>query len=485
MIGLSVDYAIHLTHRFHERVKEGSKDPVESTVVGVGSALFASVLTTIAGFLALLLGVSPNSKIQGMVLAIGVAYAFIISILILPPLMVLQRKFMYSKLDEIIFQIKGRKEKTKKSFVDKFLSTLASFQVKRPWSVLIFVVVMTVLIVPGFSLVYLDTDDENWVPDNDPVIRSLEEVGHNFGGTESTNLLFSVNTAVADFDPDAVTDLRDPRFLEPLSVLDVLYEDLTWVDSVDSPSNTLKSLNDERIPKDIEEIKKIINQPGGDYNEDYSIARLTVRADYINRGEYYSMMRELDGVNFPEEIQITPQGPVPEDIEFEQTMGADAMKTTGIGFILVILVASLFYRSIKAGLLAFIPIIMAIVWTVGIMGYINLPFTVLTTGMLAILMGMGIDFAIHIIHSVRESMVEYENELTQAIPHALMSTGQAISITTITTVLGFTALSFATLVNTQRLGWTLALGILMTFFACILIVPAVLSLSYRTRGVTK
>ena len=62
-----------------------------------------------------------------------------------------------------------------------------------------------------------------------------------------------------------------------------------------------------------------------------------------------------------------------------------------------------------------------------------------------------------------------------------MSTGQAISVTTITTVIGFMALSFATLVNTMRLGWTLAVGIGATFFSCMLIVPAVLAIKYRTK----
>ena len=74
MIGLSVDYAIHLTHRYHKEIKDGRENALKSTVVGVGSALFASVITTMAGFLAMLLGVSPNSQTQGFVLAIGVKF---------------------------------------------------------------------------------------------------------------------------------------------------------------------------------------------------------------------------------------------------------------------------------------------------------------------------------------------------------------------------------------------------------------------------
>jgi uncharacterized protein len=483
MIGISVDYAIHLTHRFHENVNEGKKGAVEDTVVGIGTALFASVMTTIAGFLAMLLGISPNSQTQGKVLAIGVAYAFIVSILILPPLMKVQRKYLYSKLDETIFKIKGQVKKSKKNIIDKFLLAIAGFQVRRPGLVLIGVVVLTFLIVPGFGLVYMDTEGENWIPKGDDVLLGLENVGYNFGGTESMNLMFMIDRAnVEEYDPDSVKDLRDPRVLGPMASLDILVTELKWVNSVDSPTNALRRYNNGRVPKDGETIKNIFEEnpdAKSQYNKDYTIALFTPRGDYLDRDQYYELMRELDGVKFPEAVTIVPQGVIPEDIEFEQTMGADTMKTTLVGFILIIIIASLFYRSIVSGLLAFFPIIFAMMWTVGIMGYINLPFTVLTTGMLAILMGMGIDFSIHLIHSVKEKMVEYHDDIEKAIPRALMSTGQAISITTITTVMGFMALSFATLVNTMRLGWTLALGIFATFLSCVLIVPTVLSIQYK------
>lgn len=483
MIGMSVDYAIHLTHRFHENVREGHDEPVEDTVVGIGSALFASVTTTIAGFLAMLLGISPNSQVQGTVLSIGIAYAFVVSIVALPPLMLLQRKYLYSKLDQVLFKLAGRRESSKKNVIDKFLEMIAHFQVNHPSGVLIAVGIITLLIIPGFGLVYMDTDGKNWIPDNDPTMENFEVISNNFGGTDSMNLLLVLDqTTGGDFDKDAIRDLRDPRVLAPMAALDKIIEKLKWVDSVDSPTNSIRQFNGGRIPKELDEIKSVLDSnpsATSQFNDDYSLARITIRSDMIDRPEYYELLDELDGIRFPGEVSVIPQGAVPEDLEFEQTMGADTVKTTLVGFLLVIIIASLFYRSLMAGLLAFIPIIFSIVWTVGVMGYIDLPFTVLTTGMLAILMGMGIDFSIHLIHSVREKMEMYNGDVEKAMPHALMGTGQAISITTITTIVGFMALSFATLVNTMRLGWTLAVGIAMTFFACIIIVPAVLSLKYQ------
>jgi len=483
IIGMSVDYAIHLTHAYHEQVREGQKHAASIAVQRVGPALTASVLTTIVGFIALMLGVTPNTTTQGTVLAIGIAYAFIITMAALPPLMVLQRKYVYSRLDEAVFRIRGKREEGRTdNIVNRFLSFIAKWQAKRPGVVLFVCLVATLLIIPGFGLVYLDTDDDNWLPDNDEVVDSLTELELEFGGTESMNLLFVIDNPPMGFDNTLVTDLRDPRVMLPMSRLDSVIEELDWVDAVESPTNDIKQVT--RVPHDKDKLKQLVEETGAaeKYSEDYSLAKVTLRFDNIDRPRYFDLMNDVQGVGFPEEVKIIPQGGIPEDIELEQSLQGDTQTTTLLGFTFVVITASVYYMSITAGLLAFIPIIIAITWTVGIMGYINLPFTVLTTGMLAILMGLGIDFSIHLMHAIRENMKVY-GKLEKAIPEALQSTGEALSITTITTVLGFMVLTFATLVNTKRLGWTLALGILCTFLACILIVPSVMSLIYKIRGV--
>ena len=146
-------------------------------------------------------------------------------------------------------------------------------------------------------------------------------------------------TEGGDYDPDSIKDLRDPRVMLPMASLDIMVKDLKWVNSVDSPTNSIRRYNNGRIPRNAEEIKNILEQnpdAKSHFNDDYSIARLVPRADFIDRPEFYELMEEIEGVNFPKEVAIVPQGPVPDDIEFEQTMGADTMKTALIGFILII-----------------------------------------------------------------------------------------------------------------------------------------------------
>lgn len=480
IVGMSVDYAIHLTHSYHEKIKQGDENPVEKTVTGVGSALVASVMTTIAGFLAMLLGSSPSALTQGTVLSIGIFYAFFITFITLPPLMILQRKYIYSRLDEVVFKIKDREELSKKGIIDKFLAGLASLQVRRPGFVIAFVGVITLVLLGGLPGVSMDTEGENWLPQQDEVVDSLFTMGDHFGGTNSQTVLFMLEKE-AIYDPDSVRDLRDPRVIKPMATLDKLVGELRWVERVDSVTNDIRAVNQGRVPHDFNTIKTLINDNPrirAKFNKDFSVAIYQVRFTGAYIDDYYELLREIDSIPFPKEVSVVPQGGYAEDAELEETMMGDTMKTTLAGFIFVIVIASLLYASIVTGFLAFFPIIFAMLWTIGMMGYIDLPFTILTTGMLAMLMGMGIDFSIHLVHSIKNKVKEM-GSVEKGMPEALMSTGKAVAIATLTTVSGFMALSFAALVNTQRMGWTLALGILATFFACMLIVPAVMAIKYK------
>jgi len=145
------------------------------------------------------------------------------------------------------------------------------------------------------------------------------------------------------------------------------------------------------------------------------------------------------------------------------------------------MIASFLYRSITVGLLSFFPIIFSMLWAVGIMGYVGLPFTVLTSGMLSIVMGMGIDFSIHLIHKTKEKQRQGES-IDAAITEAVTGTGEAILMATITTITGFISLVLASLLVTRRLGLTLAIAIAAAFFACMIIVPAVLKIEYLLKG---
>ncbi len=85
-IGLGVDYTVHFMHRFVDEYESGNpvEDALMVTVRGTGGALTGSMLTTVCGLGVLYVALIPLIAEFGVLLALGVFYAWLCSIVVLP-----------------------------------------------------------------------------------------------------------------------------------------------------------------------------------------------------------------------------------------------------------------------------------------------------------------------------------------------------------------------------------------------------------------
>ena len=94
-IGLGVDYTVHFVHRFVDEFKAGNAvdEALGVTIAGTGGALTGSMLTTVCGLGVLWLAVIPLLRDFGVLLALGVLYAYLCSILLVPSLVVVWGRY--------------------------------------------------------------------------------------------------------------------------------------------------------------------------------------------------------------------------------------------------------------------------------------------------------------------------------------------------------------------------------------------------------
>jgi predicted RND superfamily exporter protein len=85
-IGLGVDYTVHFMHRFVDEFENGQDihTALRTTAQGTGGALTGSMLTTVCGLGVLYLALIPLIAEFGLLLALGVFYAYLASLLVLP-----------------------------------------------------------------------------------------------------------------------------------------------------------------------------------------------------------------------------------------------------------------------------------------------------------------------------------------------------------------------------------------------------------------
>jgi predicted RND superfamily exporter protein len=93
-VGLGIDYSVHMVHRFADERETRALEPaLRRTVTGTGGALTGSMLTTVAGLGVLALALNPAIGVFGLLTALSVIYAYLVSIFVLPAVLVLWDRF--------------------------------------------------------------------------------------------------------------------------------------------------------------------------------------------------------------------------------------------------------------------------------------------------------------------------------------------------------------------------------------------------------
>ena len=146
--------------------------------------------------------------------------------------------------------------------------------------------------------------------------------------------------------------------------------------------------------------------------------------------------------------------------------------TTTIAVALGIL-AFFFWATVRQPLLAIVavgPIVLVLISVLGTMALLGIPYTLITSMITALSIGIGVDYTIHVIHRYREEFAQLRNP-EQAAIRTLATTGSALLGSALTTALGLGVLVASPLAASQQFGITAAITIAYSLIVSILVVP--------------
>ena len=139
----------------------------------------------------------------------------------------------------------------------------------------------------------------------------------------------------------------------------------------------------------------------------------------------------------------------------------------------VIVVVLLFdLRSVRYTLLAALPLGLGVLQTFGLMGILDIPLNPANMIALPLMLGIGVDYGVHLIHEYREQRGPYRMSPATAV---------AVMVDGLTTVVGFGSLMIASHRGLQSLGRVLTLGVSCCMFTSIVMLPALLTWMSRNR----
>jgi len=111
------------------------------------------------------------------------------------------------------------------------------------------------------------------------------------------------------------------------------------------------------------------------------------------------------------------------------------------------------------------PLTLGVLWLVEIMGLFNVQLNLANFFAIPILIGIGVDNAVHFYHRYLE---------TEDVETSMYTTGTTLTLTTLTTIVGFGSLIFASHKGLASLGILMAMGSATCWFACVVFLPTLL-----------
>jgi len=135
--------------------------------------------------------------------------------------------------------------------------------------------------------------------------------------------------------------------------------------------------------------------------------------------------------------------------------------------ILVIILMFIAFRSFRWTLIALIPLLMGMLFTFGIMLIFGIKFNFYNIIVLPAILGIGEDSGVHLAK-------RYIEEGKNSMWKVLSSTGQHVTIGSLTTMLGFSGLLFTSHPGLFSIGLMATLGIGMTWLTSVTFLPALI-----------
>ena len=476
LIAIANDYGIHLMARYQElnwTYKSMSNGKLARNLFSsLRIPIILTGITTFAGILSLLSHRMIPAKHLGIIAALGILLALILSLLFIPAVLSFLKKSKVSRYNQ----------NGKKPILDRILEKTGRLVTQKPARALIITACITLISGAGAFFLKVDTDLEKFFPEKHPVRTSSKIINKTFGGSQ--NLAIHING-----------DIMDPSIMNKIDRYTEELRDFEGVGNVISVSTIIreisKAMNDpadimyNRIPDNREAIAQYLllyNMSGNpedleklaDFN--YENAQIIIR---INDGSNVTIHNILSKVR-----EITAGDPNVKRVGGYGYVVAQLADMVVKGQVLSLLIAlliiniiiSVIFRSLTAGLTTSLPLITALIFMFGLMGYFGVCLDVATALLSSIMIGVGVDYTIHFIWRFREERMRGLSA-SDSVMKTMTTTGRGITFNALSVIIGFSALPFSSFTPIKDFGFLVIVSIFACLVGALIIIPSLILLT--------
>lgn len=452
--------AIHVISEFFDRYASTPhrENALRSVYAELSGPIAYTTVTTGVGFAALALTPIPPVRVFGIFVAIGVFVAWLATLTVLPAMLMLVR-------ESSIARAVGGKDQANSRFA-KAVRSLPATAVRARKPVLAALAVIAVGSVPLLTSIQVNDNPVNWFRSGHEVRVATERLNDELPGTFGANIVLRTDNPDRLLDADTVGVVGE--LTTWLETLDVVGAASSYVDLLDpaSTGTAAESLGAARAASPL--VDSLITPA-----LDAANIRLQLRS-----GDNQAMQEVLDatGVFFRSselaaDIDTAWAGESYLNLVWQEKM-VDGMI---LGFLttlaVIVVLLGLLFRSIGWALLGIAPVLWTIAVVYAVIGLIgkdfDMPIAVLST----MVLGIGVDFAIHFVERFRHLRGEL-GSTQQALRAFGEEPARALTRNAAVIAIGFTPLLFSSLVPYMIVALFLASLILLSWLTTLVALPA-------------
>lgn len=523
LLAVGIDFGIHIINRFREERLQGAdiEAAMSVTTNQLTAAFLIVTITTVFSFAANMTSALDSLQDFGVVATAGIIFTFMIFGLFLPAAKVgVDRYREGSRIPEFGYKPIGRKD----SILGWILP--AGVTIARVSAV---GVLLIAVVGGGFAAAYgtgVDTEfsQEAFFPDEDRIeqynnlpepfkpgtysfLQVLDILENDFdqGFIGSVTIYIDGPAVRADGalkDIDRITKNPPPTFegtgrkAEASSILSVLRTHANENPEFDALVRQTDATGDGVPNRDVDRVyTTLLDSPRGDQARTYLTAdRSATRIQFQLTPEADATGATRDARIVADRLQVldgTPTGQLVVNQAVIDRITESAIQSLVIAFVLTAIFLAVSYRVLEGraiyGIINLIPVLITVAVLAGSMRYFDVPLTPFNAPILAVSIGLGVDYTVHFMHRFVDEFDDTDVEVHEALLVTVRGTGGALTGSMLTTVTGIGVLYLALIPLIAEFGLLIALGVLYAYLASILILPATIvvwvQLEARHRGI--
>ena len=478
IIVIGVPNCIFLINKYQHEVKKHGNQArsLQRVISKIGNATLMTNITTACGFATFILTDSQVLKEFGVVASINIMVIFILSILLIP--------IIYSFLP---LPKKKHLKHLNNDWLNSFVNFLGNTVKKRRIPVFIISILCLCISIVGMNKIKISGNLIEDMPTNSEFVKDIKFFEKEFKGVLPLEVMIDSRrkngmTRLANL--KRMNDfhehiLKIPELSNPISVVNLSkYIKQSFYNGNPNYFQLPSSQENTFISSYIKNSNFKLGEKNSYIDETGQIARITTMIGEIDtevmEGIEESLLKGIE-LYFPKDrFDVTLTGKTLGYLKGTKFLIKNLLISLFLAIMLISLMITYLFRSYKMVIISLVPNILPLLFTAGVMGFLNIPIKPSTILVFSIAFGISVDDTIHFLVKYRQELIANNWKIRKSVFSSLRETGISMFYTSVVLFFGFSVFMTSSYGGTIALGGLVSTTLLFAMLANLVLLPSLL-----------